>query len=89
MHQRRINVFKNKTILVTGSAGFIGYSLVKKLLLEHENCVVVGLDNCNDYYDISIKKYIENCNMLKNRYSESNTFTTVSCVSCSDVSYSS
>ncbi len=41
-------------ILVTGHAGFIGYHLVKKLLfLGHE---VVGLDNLNDYYDVSLKR---------------------------------
>jgi len=40
-------------ILVTGSAGFIGYHLAKKLLeLGHE---VVGIDNLNDYYDVSLK----------------------------------
>jgi len=40
-------------ILVTGTAGFIGYHLAKKLLkLGHE---VVGLDNINDYYDINLK----------------------------------
>ncbi len=40
-------------ILVTGSAGFIGYHLCQKLLLQdHE---VVGLDNINGYYDINLK----------------------------------
>tara|TARA_Y100001935_G_scaffold229350_1_gene208962 strand:- start:75 stop:257 length:183 start_codon:yes stop_codon:yes gene_type:complete len=42
-------------ILVTGSSGFIGYHLVRKLLdAGHE---VVGIDNHNDYYDISLKEY--------------------------------
>lgn len=40
-------------ILVTGSAGFIGYHLTKKLLLRGDE--VVGLDNINDYYDINLK----------------------------------
>lgn len=42
-------MFKNKTILVTGSAGFIGSNLTKRLLLESDNCTIVGYDNCNDY----------------------------------------
>lgn len=42
-----------KTILVTGAAGFIGYSLCKKLLSEGYK--VVGLDNINGYYDINLK----------------------------------
>ena len=44
-----------KKILVTGSAGFIGYYLVKRLLENPEN-VVIGLDNMNDYYDVSLKE---------------------------------
>ena len=42
-----------KTILVTGSAGFIGFHLSKKLIKE--NFKVIGLDNINDYYDVSLK----------------------------------
>lgn len=44
-------------ILVTGAAGFIGSNLVKKLLETVENVTVVGLDNMNDYYDVSLKEY--------------------------------
>ena len=46
-----------QTILVTGAAGFIGAKLVAKLLAEVPKCKVVGLDNVNDYYDISLKEW--------------------------------
>lgn len=47
----------NKTILVTGSSGFIGSFLTKRLLKEYEGIKVIGLDNMNDYYDVSLKEY--------------------------------
>lgn len=50
-------MFKNKTILVTGSAGFIGSNLMKKLLSKSENCTLIGYDNINNYYDVSLKEY--------------------------------
>lgn len=43
----------NKTILVTGAAGFIGYHLCEVLLKTGHN--VIGLDNINDYYDVNLK----------------------------------
>ncbi len=46
-----------KTILVTGEAGFIGSNLVKELLKSYSSIHIVGLDNMNDYYDVSIKEY--------------------------------
>ena len=47
----------NKTILVTGAAGFIGANLVMELLRTAENVHIVGLDSVNDYYDVSIKHW--------------------------------
>lgn len=47
----------NKTILVTGAAGFIGSNLVKRILNDVDNVKVIGLDNMNDYYDVKIKDY--------------------------------
>ncbi|MBR4469747.1 MAG: GDP-mannose 4,6-dehydratase [Erysipelotrichaceae bacterium] len=46
-----------KTILVTGSNGFIGSYLTMRLLKENENIHIVGVDNMNDYYDVAIKEY--------------------------------
>ncbi|PXV62181.1 UDP-glucuronate 4-epimerase [Dysgonomonas alginatilytica] len=42
-------------ILITGTAGFIGYSLTKKLLEINPNIEIVGLDSINDYYDLRLK----------------------------------
>lgn len=53
-----INVkLNNKTILVTGAAGFIGSNLVKRLYADAKNITVIGIDNMNDYYDVSLKEY--------------------------------
>ena len=46
-----------KKILVTGAAGFIGSNLCKELLGKTKDSIIVGLDNMNDYYDVSIKEY--------------------------------
>ena len=46
-----------KTILVTGAAGFIGANLVMELLRTLDCVYIVGLDNVNDYYDVSIKQW--------------------------------
>jgi len=54
-----------KTILVTGAAGFIGFHLSKELLSKRFN--VVGLDNMNDYYDVTLKQ-----DRLKNLQKEAN-----------------
>ena len=46
-----------KTILVTGSPGFIGANLVLRLLKEMKSGTIVSLDNMNDYYDPALKEY--------------------------------
>ncbi len=47
---------ENKTILITGVAGFIGGNLSKRLLVEVKNITIIGIDNMNDYYDVHIKE---------------------------------
>ena len=48
---------KNKTILITGAAGFIGANLALELLRTQQNIHIIGIDSLNDYYDVSIKEY--------------------------------
>ncbi len=48
---------KNKTILITGAAGFIGCNLVLELMRSGSAAHIVGIDNMNDYYDVGIKEY--------------------------------
>ena len=50
-------VLDGKTILVTGADGFIGANLVKELLKTANNIHIIGIDNMNDYYDVSIKEF--------------------------------
>ncbi|RDU23929.1 SDR family NAD(P)-dependent oxidoreductase [Anaerosacchariphilus polymeriproducens] len=53
---------RTKKYLVTGAAGFIGYYLSKRLL--EEGCCVIGYDNLNDYYEVSLKE--TRLDLLKN-----------------------
>lgn len=47
----------HKTILITGAAGFIGSNLVIELLRTVPSVSIIGIDNMNDYYDVSIKAW--------------------------------
>ena len=50
-------ILKDTTILITGAAGFIGSNLVLELLRADDPIHIIGIDNMNDYYDVSIKEY--------------------------------
>ena len=56
MKQQNVSL-QNKTILVTGAAGFIGANLVLRLLFTGKPIHIIGIDNMNDYYDVGIKEY--------------------------------
>ena len=46
-----------KTYFITGTSGFIGYYLAKRILEENSDIQIIGLDNMNDYYDVSLKEW--------------------------------
>ena len=48
---------QNRTVLITGSAGFIGAALARALLKKFSPITIIGIDNMNDYYDVSIKEW--------------------------------
>ena len=64
MKKPNINL-REKTVLITGVAGFIGSNLVMELVKTQSPVKIIGIDNMNDYYDVSIKEYrlkqIESC----------------------------
>ena len=62
MLQYNVNL-EDKTVLITGVAGFIGASLAKRLLDEFRSVRIVGIDSITDYYDVSLK--YERLNELK------------------------
>lgn len=49
-------ILGERTVLITGVAGFIGANLAKKLLQEFSEVKVIGIDNMNDYYDVRLKE---------------------------------
>jgi nucleoside-diphosphate-sugar epimerase len=49
--------FGEKTILITGAAGFIGWALAKRVCAENPEAKVIGFDSVNDYYDVRLKEY--------------------------------
>ena len=55
------------SILITGSTGFIGASLILRLLENTESLTIIGLDNMNTYYDQSLKEY--RLQLIKNKAS--------------------
>lgn len=64
MKKQRIKLV-GKTILVTGSPGFIGANLVFRLLAELPSGTVISLDNMNDYYEVSLKEWrLEQINIV-------------------------
>ncbi len=50
-------MFDNKTILITGVAGFVGAYLAKRICAENPEAKVIGFDSVNDYYDVSLKEH--------------------------------
>ena len=50
-------ILDKKTIFVTGAAGFVGANLVMELFKTVHEAHIIGIDNMNDYYDVSIKEY--------------------------------
>jgi len=70
------------TILITGVAGFIGSNLARRVLKENIDVKVIGVDNLNDYYDVSLKDYrldelyeCENFEFIKGDISDKNLIT--------------
>ncbi len=54
---KSVSDFSNKTILITGVAGFVGGYLAKRVCEENPDAKVIGFDSVNDYYDVRLKEY--------------------------------
>ena len=69
---------KQKVILITGAAGFIGSNLAKNILQKDSEVQVIGIDNLNDYYDVSLKEYrlkeLENWDLFIREISQTAVF---------------
>lgn len=52
---RNIQSLQNRNILISGAAGFIGSNLVTELLKTQYALTIIGIDNMNNYYDVTIK----------------------------------
>ena len=64
-----------KRILITGAAGFIGSNLTMELLKSTENVQIIGIDNMNDYYDVSLKEFrLKQIEELENKVTGTFTF---------------
>lgn len=65
-------LLKEKVIIITGAAGFIGSNLVLELLNTQSPVTIVGIDNMNDYYDVSIKEWrLSEIRKCANQHSDS------------------
>ncbi|MEG2013703.1 MAG: NAD-dependent epimerase/dehydratase family protein [Anaerovoracaceae bacterium] len=56
MLSKTVNL-KDKTIIITGAAGFIASNLICELIRTVKSITIIGIDNLNDYYDVSLKEY--------------------------------
>ena len=66
-----------KVVFITGAAGFIGANLAKRICQDYPDTQVIGIDNLNDYYDVSLKEYrldnlkqYTNFNLIKGNIAE-------------------